>query len=453
MFPNPQDALPLPRRPNVERYRKLAKDLIKACRSNEPDSIVDWSEKWITKLVKQSGIKLTRRTPVAMQRWIDEVAEFAARKLRSEDTGQCRLADAQLVIAQSHGFQNWTGFIRHINGVNVKNSRTARFEAAADAIVEGDIKTLNRLLQQEPALVRARSSREHRATLLHYVSANGVEGYRQKTPRNIVKVAKLLLDAGAEVDTEADVYGGGATTLGLAATSVHPYLTGVQNELMQILLDYGAEIDHRTSGGNQDNAVRACLANGRGDAAAYLAERGARLTLATAAGVGKLDVVEQYFARNGKAKRKISEKELQSAFRLACLYGRTEVVKFLLQQGIDLSSFDRTGQTALHSAAIGGQLEVVKLLLEFKPPLEIKNMYGGTVLGQTLWSAAHGGNTKTFVAIIETLIAAGAKVPERHVPVNAPIDDLLRRYGSVPEPSWYWYGEKPLRQKKKRKTD
>ena len=448
MFPNPQDALPLPRRPSVDGYRKLAKDLLKACRSEEPESIVDWSYKWITNLVKQSGIKLTRRTGRRVQRWIDQVAEFAARRLRNEDAEQCRLADARFVIAQSHGFQSWTGFMRHLNAVNAKSSRTARFEAAADAIVGGDSKTLKRLLQLEPALITARSAREHRATLLHYVAANGVEGYRQKTPRNIVKIAELLLNAGAEVDAEADVYGGGATTLGLAATSVHPYLAGVQNELLQILLDHGAAIDHRTSGGTQQNAVLACLANGRGDAAVYLAERGARLTFTTAAGVGKLDVVEKYFNGSGKAKQKIKEKERQSAFRLACLYGRTEVVKFFLLHGIELSSFDRTGQTALHSAAIGGQLEVVKLLLEFKPPLEIKNMYGGTVLGQTLWSAAHGGNTETYAAIIETLVAAGAKVPERHVPVNKQIDDLLRRYGSVPEPSWYWYGEKPLRRRK-----
>jgi Ankyrin repeat len=329
MFPNPQDALPLPRRPNVERYRKLANELIMACRSNEPDAIAGWSEKWIRSLVKQSGIKLTGRTRHGVQRWIDQVTDFAARTLRSEDARQCRLTDTQFVIARSHGFQNWTGLIRHLNGLNAKNSRTARFEAAASAIVDGDIKTLKRLLQLEPALVRVRSAREHRATLLHYVSANGVEGYRQKTPRNIVKITEMLLQAGAEVDAEADVYGGGSTTLGLAATSVHPYRAGVQNELMQILLDYGAEIDHRTSGGNQQNAVWACLANGRGEAAAYLAERGARLTLTTAAGVGKLDVVEQYFAGSGKAKRKISEKELQSAFHFACLYGRTEVVKFL----------------------------------------------------------------------------------------------------------------------------
>jgi hypothetical protein len=94
-------------------------------------------------------------------------------------------------------------------------------------------------------------------------------------------------------------------------------------------------------------------------------------------------------------------------------------------------------------------LEVIKFLLKHNAPLEGKNIYGGTVLGQTLWSAAHGGDPKLYVEIIRTLIEAGASVPERHVPVNKPIDDLLRRYGSVPEPTWYWFGEKPRRTRKK----
>jgi hypothetical protein len=139
----------------------------------------------------------------------------------------------------------------NLHGLTQKNSATAQLEAAADAVIRGDSKTLKRLLRDDPQLVRARSTREHRATLLHYVSANGVEGYRQKTPANIVEIAELLLKAGAEVDAEADVYGGGATALGLVATSVHPYRAGVQNPLMQLLLDHGAEIDHKTSAKDQ----------------------------------------------------------------------------------------------------------------------------------------------------------------------------------------------------------
>src|SRR5428012_13463 len=51
---------------------------------------------------------------------------------------------------------------------------------------------------------------------LHYCGANGVEGYRQKTPKNIVEIARMLLEAGADVDAGADVYGSGCTTLGLS---------------------------------------------------------------------------------------------------------------------------------------------------------------------------------------------------------------------------------------------
>jgi hypothetical protein len=74
-------------------------------------------------------------------------------------------------------------------------------------------------------------------------------------------------------------------------------------------------------------------------------------------------------------------------------------------------------------------------------------MFGGTVLGQTLWSAAHGGDPDVYIAILETLVAAGAKVPERHVPVNTRVNAWLAQHGSRADSSWYWYGEKPHREK------
>jgi ankyrin repeat protein len=446
MFPNAQDALPLPLRPNPEGYKKLAKDLVKGCKSTDPNAIGDWAEAWVKTLVKRSGIKLGREEARVIRRWTEQVEEFAQRQLANKNV---RLADAQFVIARSHGFESWNKFIKHLVELSKKSSLVARFEAVADAICNGDVKTVKRLLREEPQLINLRSTREHKATLLHYVSANGVEGYRQKTPKNIVEIAKVLLDAGADVDAEADVYGGGATTLGLVGTSVHPFLAGVQNSLMQILLDHGADIDHETSAGNRQTAVTGCLANGRGEAAAFLADRGARLDLEAAAGVGRLDVVRGFFNTDGRLKKKTTRKQLHAAFTQACAWGRLNVVEFLLDKDIDLSGHHGDGQTPLHCAAICGQLETIKFLLRHKPPLEVKNIYGGTVLGQTLWSAAHGGDPKVYAAIIKVLIEAGAKVPERHVPVNKPIDDLLRGYGSVPEPTWYWFGEKPRRTRKK----
>jgi hypothetical protein len=89
-----------------------------------------------------------------------------------------------------------------------------------EAVIHGDANRLAELLRKDPELVRARSTRVtphdppmHRSTLLHYVAANGVEGYRQKTPANAVQIARMLLEAGAEADALADMYGGECSTM------------------------------------------------------------------------------------------------------------------------------------------------------------------------------------------------------------------------------------------------
>ena len=104
--------------------------------------------------------------------------------------------------------------------VTRENSQVAKFESAVEAVISGDVAALRSLLGEDPELVRARSTRVthfdppvHRATLLHYVAANGVEGYRQKTPKNAVEITKALLEAGAEVDSLANLYGGKCTTM------------------------------------------------------------------------------------------------------------------------------------------------------------------------------------------------------------------------------------------------
>jgi hypothetical protein len=151
MFPNPQDALPLPPGATLDDFERFADGDL---------------QRWLAAIGVPPGK-------------LDEVKEFAGRE-----------RDTRMVIARSHGFRSWGDFARHFN------ARAQKFETAADAIVTGDIDTLKRLLAEEPRLVRARSMREHNATLLIYTSANGVEGYRQKTPANIVATANLLLDAG-----------------------------------------------------------------------------------------------------------------------------------------------------------------------------------------------------------------------------------------------------------------
>ena len=392
MYPNPQDVVPLPARPSLEQYEKHANDLAAACRSSEPGAIGAWAAQF----------------PES----IPEFETFARQTLTSRD---CALTAAQFVIARAHGFETWPIFAAHLEDLQKKESPVSMFEAAAEAIVAGDIPALERLLHEQPALIRARSTREHRAMLLHYAAANGVENYRQKTPHNAVAVTKALLAAGAEVDAEADMYGGGCTTLGLVATSVHPERAGVQNALMQILIDHGAQIDRPTAAGNNHSFVTGCLANGRGPAAEYLAARGARLDLEGAAGIGRLDLVKDYFDAEGRLKPVATTKQMEAAFAWACEYGRTDVVAFLLEHGLPIDAAVRhDGQTGLHWAAIGGHADVVSLLLERHASIAVVDRtYQGTPLAWALhgWSDPPFGTARDrYYDVVAQLVRAGATV-------------------------------------------
>jgi hypothetical protein len=317
VYPNPQDVLPLPPRPDIGQYRKRAKDLAKACRAGGT-AIDDWAARWVAALIELQDRPPT--APADPERNARQVAEFARGRLTAAD---CALSQAQFVIARAHGFASWTALLEHLQGLATDSDLSA-FERAADAIVAGDLATLDRLLAEHPGLVHARSTRDHRATPLHYVSANGVENYRQKTPPNIVVIARRLLNAGAEVDAEADVYGGGATTLGLVVTSAHPRAAGVQLELADLLLARGARLD--------GDVVRGCLMNGCPEAAAHLAGLGAPLGLEAAAGLGRLDVV----ASRLEARPAGSDAEAAKALLMASWYDQREVVTYLLNRGVQL---------------------------------------------------------------------------------------------------------------------
>jgi hypothetical protein len=49
------DALPLPPRPNLAQYKKLAKDFQHACRSGDPGAIREWAARWAETLARLQG--------------------------------------------------------------------------------------------------------------------------------------------------------------------------------------------------------------------------------------------------------------------------------------------------------------------------------------------------------------------------------------------------------------
>jgi hypothetical protein len=294
-----------------------------------------------------------------------------------------------------------------------RRSLTAQFEAAVDAIVSGDADTLARLVRERPELIQTRSMRTHHSTLLLYVGANGVEMYRQRTPKNAPRIAEMLLDAGADVDAVGDMYRG-TTTLGLVATSVHPVQAGVQEALIDLLVTRGASLDRAVAPDyTRGHVVNACLANGRGEGAALVASRGAHLDLEGAAGVGRLDVVKQFFSEDGRLTAAATPDDMKSAFKWACAYGHLDVVRFLLERNVDVTERHR-GETPLHHAAYGGHSAIAALLLERGAPVNAEDeTWAGTPLGWALhaWSQAPDNpNAERYYDVVDLLTRAGAAV-------------------------------------------
>lgn len=141
---------------------------------------------------------------------------------------------------------------------------------------------------------------------------------------------------------------------------------------------------------------------------------------------GKCRIVDWF----GQGRFRDEPKALAEALSCACFLGRTGVAEYLLDQGVDPAAGIGTGLSAFHWAANRGNLETVRLLIERKAPLEQRNMYDGTVLGCTVWSAVYEPCVD-HLSIIEALLEAGAKIQEAEYPTgNEPVDELLRRYAA-----------------------
>jgi ankyrin repeat protein len=440
------DTLPLPPRPSLAQYRKRAKGLVKAARSTDRDAIKAWAREWLGSLAQSLGVEITPFVRGSIDRAVAEI-ETRVREKTSRGDRDFTIADAQFLIARAHSFENWSEFASHLEHPFRRDAAGREFEAAADAVVSGDLATLDALLKEHPDLVRARSARTHKCTLLHYVAANGVEDYRQRTPPNAVAVARRLLEAGAEVDALAETYGGGQyqTTMNLLVSSVHPAGAGLQSQLVETLLDFGAAIDGLDDKGSP---LMTALAFNYRDAAATLVRRGARLdSVIAAAAVGRLDLVKSYVVDAMTLRAGVPllgpvwmhipddpKAHIELAFVWACKFGRTDVAEYLLDVGVPATACDTDHMTALHWAAASGSIDLVRSLVRRGAALEAENDWGGTVLDSMMYFARNDPVPGAdYLATAEVLIAAGANV---HAVSPFPtgidaIDDLLRRHGAA----------------------
>jgi ankyrin repeat protein len=377
---------PLPFRASLRDYEEQAQTLFDAWRAGDAAAVE----------------LIGHRHPRFLDREIPWLPRATAEDVRNAPLD---LEDARLALARWYDFRDWPALVAHVEAVGREGSPLFRFEAAVESVVDGDVAGLAAMIDGDPALVRARSARVthfdppvHRATLLHYVAANGVESHRQRSPANAVDVAKTLLEAGADVDALADMYGGRATTMSMLVSSCHPAAAGVQAALVDTLVDFGAAVEPRGEGAWTSPLLTA-LAFGYTEAANALVRRGARVeTLPAAAGLGRLEDARRLLGTADAEDR-------HRALALAAQIGHADVVRLLLDAGEDPDRYNPKGNhahsTPLHQAVWAGHLAVVRLLVECGARLDIEDtIYKGTPLG---W-ATYGGRSE----IAEYLRTQGA---------------------------------------------
>ena len=276
-----------------------------------------------------------------------------------------------------------------------------KFHPAIEAMRAADVEKLRALVAADPSLATSRSTRSH-PTLLQALVLDGKD-----KPKN-VEMVQVLIDAGAELNEPL-----------VAAASID------NRAAAELLLDHGAAID----GTGGWSALEEALYWDSRNTLALLLERGANVqNLRTAAGLGRTDLIENYFNADGSFKPEAGKIDwpfgnlnsiacsnhdatgkqsladrvnewsqdrqgiVNNAFVYACMHGHIDAATQLLDKGAEINvipgGFDFAG-TGLHYAALNGHRPMVEFLLAHGADRSIKDTkVNSTAAG---W-ADHGGH-------------------------------------------------------------
>ena len=198
------DANPLPAHANLEQYKKQAKDLLKAYRSADVETI---------RRVKRNHPRFEKLSEPGFQ-----ITKFA-------------LADAQLVIAREHGFESWPKFAKRIHELERSSTAmslenpVAEFIGAAIwhgtleradqilasypqiaqnsihvAAILGNDATVRRFIALDPANATLKAAPFDGDALVYLCLSKYLQRYKSRSA-GFLRSATALLDAGANPNT------------------------------------------------------------------------------------------------------------------------------------------------------------------------------------------------------------------------------------------------------------
>ena len=352
----------LPDQPNLEQYKKQAKDLLRA-RAQGSRAALD---------------RIARHHPRLQNQPQDAV--------RSEPF---HLADAQLVIAREHGFESWPKFAKHIETLRLSrevaslDDATSRFIEAAcsprhghrsgtleeaemilaryphvapssiyTAAILADEATVRDFLARDPSSATAKGGPLGWDALTHLCFSRYLRLDRTRSEA-FVRTARALLDAGASPNTgwieiidhpnprpllEAAIYGA-------AAVAQHAGLT-------RLLLERGADP-------NDEETAYHVIETYDNTVLKILLESG-----------------------------KLNEQSLSTALLRKCDWHDLEGLRLVLERGADPNRMTEWGLTALHqSVRRDNILPMIELLLDYGADPAIPNREGKSAI----WIAVRRG--------------------------------------------------------------
>jgi ankyrin repeat protein len=397
----------LPARPNLEQYKKQAKDLARDCGLGVPDALA----------------RVQRHHP-----------RFTTDPGQQARSPRVALTDAQLVIAREHGFESWPKFAAHITTLNLERSVAALADPVSSFIraacvprdashTSGTLEEAELILARYPQVARANI---HTAAIL--ADDEGVRAFLARDPSSattaggphqwdalthlcfsrylridrarsdaFIRTASALLDAGASANTgwyemidhpnprpllESAIYG----TAGIA-----------QHEAMtRLLLEYGADPNDEET--------------------PYHAAEGYDLAvLKVLLESGKLNPISMTTLLLRKAD-----------------WHDTEGIRLLLQHGADPNAMTRWGVTALHQALRrDNRLESITLLLDHGADPASKNVHTGT---SSIAMAARRGRGDVLALLAERGFDPKLGGADRLIAACATADDTAIRAIAAAEP-------------------
>ncbi|HET7248885.1 MAG TPA: ankyrin repeat domain-containing protein [Gemmatimonadales bacterium] len=157
-----------------------------------------------------------------------------------------------------------------------------------------------------------------------------------------------------------------------------------------------------------------------------------QLKLALACDLGDEATFRQLLAARPNLAASLSDEDGKHLVR-AAQSNNTNAVRLMLAAGWPVVVRGQHGGTPLHWAAWHGNAEMVREILRYHPPLDLRgDDHDLPALGWALHGSEHGWHRKTgdYPAVVDALLAAGAKLPENEFEVSEDVRRVIEEYSN-----------------------